>query len=137
MTSNNNGEPVIEVTATPVGGAPITNTFPYSTETATVTGSTVPQVAGRQNDTAVQAASKLLDNLKLNYDPEKYDFVIEVNEEEEVNKGWFSHMDVTGGIDFEGGKWEASIKGTPKKIRKKKKTTITFGLEEKHKDGKK
>ncbi len=39
--ANHDDEPIIEVTATPVGGAPSTQVFPYSTESVTVSGSTV------------------------------------------------------------------------------------------------
>lgn len=132
MSKNNDkDEPVIEVTATPVGGERKIQNFPLSTESATVSGSTVPQVAGEQPGNAIQVAAQFLDNLKGKYSAEKYDFVMEVSEEEEVDRGWFSHMDVGGGIDFEGGKWEAKIKGTPKKITRKKKTTVRIGLEEK------
>ncbi len=40
-------------------------------------------------------------------------------------------MDLGGGFDFEGGKLEAKIKGTPKKIKKSKETTIRVGFEKK------
>lgn len=133
MANDHDDEPVIEVTATPVGGQPNTQIFPYSTESATISGSTVPQVAGEQPDTAIQVAAQFLDNLKGNYSAEKYDLVVEVDEEEEIDRGWFTHADVGGGIDFDSGKWEARIKGTPKKVKKKKKTTVRIGLEEKGK----
>ena len=42
-------------------------------------------------------------------------------------------MNIGGGFDFEGGKWEAWIKGTPKKIKRTKETTIRVGLEKKRK----
>jgi len=131
MTNNHDDEPIIEVTTTPVGGPPSTQVFPYSTESTTGSGSTVPQVAGEQPDTAIQVAVQFLDNLKGKYSAEKYDLVVEVNEEEEVDRGWFTHTNVGGGIDFECGKREAKIKGIPKKVKRKKKTTVRIGLEEK------
>ena len=76
MANNYDDEPIIEVTATPVGGQPSTQVFPYSTESATVSGSTVPQVAGEQPDTAIQVAAHFLDNLKGKYSAEKYDLVV-------------------------------------------------------------
>jgi len=133
MANHNDDEPIIEVTATPVGGQPSTQVFPYSTESTRVSGSTVPQVAGERPGTAIQVAAQFLDDLKGRYNAEKYDLVVEVDEEEEVDRGWFSHTDVGGGIDFESGKWEAKIKGTPKKVKKTKKTIVRIGLEEKGK----
>jgi hypothetical protein len=124
-------EPVIEVTATPIGGGPKTLNFPLSTESATVSGSTVPMVAGEEPDKAVQFATVFLDHIKEKYSAEEYNLVVKFSEKEEIDRGWFSHVDVGGGIDFEGGKWEAKIKGTPKKITRKKETTIRIGLEKK------
>lgn len=131
MPTNHDDEPIIEVTATPMGGEPQKHIFPYTTGSGIVSGSTVPQVVKDQPEPAIQYATYFLDNLKAKYSAEKYDFVMEVSEEEEVDRGWFTHMDVGGGIDFEGGKWEAKIKGTPKKITRKKKTTVRIGLEKK------
>ena len=71
-----NDEPVIEVTATPVGGQPSTQVFPYSTESATVSGSPVPQVAGEQPGNAIQVAAQFLDNLKGRYSAENSPFKI-------------------------------------------------------------
>ena len=131
MSNDYNDEPIIEVTATPIGGVPQTATFPLSTESTTISGSTVPMVAGNEPDKAVQLVTVFLDHIKERYSAEEYDLVIKFNETEEIDRGWFSHMDLGGGFDFEGGKLEAKIKGTPKKIKKSKETTIRVGLEKK------
>ena len=131
MSNDYNDEPIIEVTATPIGGVPQTATFPLSTESTTISGSTVPMVAGNEPDKAVQLVTVFLDHIKERYSAEEYDLVVKFNETEESDRGWFSHMDLGGGFDFEGGKLEAKIKGTPKKIKKSKETTIRVGLEKK------
>ncbi len=131
MSNKYEDEPIIEVTATPIGGKPNTQIFPYSTDVATISASTVPQVEREQPDTAIKFALQFLKNLKDEYSAERHDLVVEVDEEEEVDRGWFTHMDFGGGIDFNCGKWEAKIKGTPKKVKKKKKTTVRVSLEEK------
>ena len=131
IADKNYDEPIIEVTSTPIDGEPEKHTFPFSTESPTISGSTVPQVAGDLAGQAMQVTDKFLDHLRDRYRADEHDIVIKVTEDEEKDRGWFTHMDMGGSFNFPKGKGEARVKGTPKKEKRTKETTIRIGLEKK------
>lgn len=133
MVKDYTDEPFIEVTATPTTGPSTATKFPFSTNSATIAGSTVTTLVTGKVDNAIGLATAFLDHIKDKYQADEYDLVIRLTEKEKVDRGWFSHMDVGGGIDFEGGKWEAHIRGTPKKIIRTKESIIRVSMEKKEK----
>jgi hypothetical protein len=131
--NNKNDEPIIEVTATPVRGMPITRNYSLYDSSGEIAIENVPGLVSSNQEEAVKLATLFLDHIKQNYSSTGHELYVKVEEEEEIDRGWFSHIDLDlgGGIDFEGGRLDAKVKGTPKKEKRKKKTTIRVGVEKK------
>lgn len=134
MNQDSYDEPIIEVTATPTGGEPAIKTFAFSTSSQTISGETVPYVAKIERDKAIDVVTMFIDNIKDSYKVAEHKIVVKMKEEEKVDRGWFSHMDLSlgGGLGFDGGTWEGKVKGIPKKESRTKETIIEVYLEKKN-----
>ena len=130
-----NDEPIIEVITTVAGEAPEKYEFPITTVSGEVSGVTVPKVAKQETGKSVGIVTAFLDHIKENFKAEEHDLVVKFTEKEEIDRGWFSHMDLLlgGTLKFDGGTWEGKVKGTPKKEKRTKETTVRISLEKKAK----
>ena len=111
---------------------PIKSEFPISTASTEISHITVPLVTDNPEEKC-PLVEKSLDIIKNHFEAGKHSIVLKITEEEEVDKGWFSHTDLSGGYSFEKGDINFKVKSTPKKIKRKKKTTIEVDLKEKDK----
>jgi len=125
--------PIIEITATPTGGKPEIKTFAFSTSSQAISGETVPYVAKSERDKAIEITTMFIDNIKDSYKAAEHKIVVKMKEEEKIDRGWFSHMDLSlgGGLGFDGGTWEGKVKGLPRKESRTKETIIEVSLEKK------
>jgi len=131
---NNNDEPILSVTATPIKGDPLTMKFPLSEDSVIVSRSTVPAVSSDESGLIVHYVAQLLDAVKEKYQPDKHKLVVKFSEKEEIDKGWFSHFDLDLGLNLDAGKWEAKVEGTPRKIKRTKEKTVEVSLKDKQED---
>jgi hypothetical protein len=133
MAGKSDYEPTIVVTIAPKSENQRVLEFPFSTESNTVSGSTVPSVAKTETEQAIGLATKLIDYLKDTFVAGEQKLVIKLTEEEKIDRGWFSHMDLSlgGKFEFPDGSWEAKIKGTPLKEKRTKETRMEVSLEKK------
>lgn len=128
-------EPVVEVITTVTGEAPEKWEFPITTVSKEISGTTVPKVAKQETDKKVELVTAFLDHIKENYKAEEHELVVKFTEKEETDRDWFTHIDFSlgGAINFDGGTWEGKVKGTPKKEKRTKESTIRVSLEKKDK----
>lgn len=131
-TINNDDEPILSVVATPFTGEVIAKDYGIETESTTVSGENVPLVS--KNETAINYVAQVVDALKNQYHANKHTLVVDIEETEQVDKGWFSHFDMGVSIGLDNGKLDIKVgEGSPKNIKKTKKTTIEFSLKDKEK----
>jgi hypothetical protein len=124
-------EPLIEVTATPIEGSPTKMSFPWDVSSGSIAGSTVPYVSKQNVEASIDTATAVLDVLKDTYISTEKKLVIRVTEKEETDRGWWSHFDFSVSLGLDLGKWEATVKGVPKKEKRTKEKTIEVSLDNK------
>lgn len=125
-------EPIIEVVATPTGQKPIKSEYPILSASADISAATVPLVTDNPEE-KYPLVNKIIDSLIDQFVPDKHTIALKITEKEVEDKGWLSHMDFGAEFNFEKGNYGIKVKGTPKKIKRKKETTIEVGLKEKDK----
>ena len=126
MSEKNHIEFDISVTATPRLGKPQNFEFSSDNSGAEITGSTIPIVAKENVEEAKSIAEKIINLIKKVYPPSKDKIEILVEEEEEIDRGWFSHSEVNIKLPFDGGTWQFETKSVPKKVKRTKKTKISL-----------
>ncbi|HUT72227.1 MAG TPA: hypothetical protein VMW89_16275 [Desulfatiglandales bacterium] len=120
-----NDEPIIEVTATPMGGSPLIEQFPYSSTGMDISLKMVPEWARKGLKLSEPDVADFIDALK-----ENYTLVINRIVTEEKDRGWWSHMDceLSGKVASEGGEIKAAVKGTPKHEKTKREERVEISL---------
>jgi hypothetical protein len=119
---NKNDLYYLKVTATPTGSKPSVSEYPFSADSAEISGSAVPKIARENQSEAIDLVTKAIDYLKNTTILQSHKLIIE--ETEEINRGIFSHMDLRSKFSFDNGTLELEITGKPIKEKRIKRTTI-------------
>ena len=114
----------IKVTVTGTDKYVKSSEFPVTESTPAITGSTVPIVAKENTEEAIEHANDAVELLKNFLAHQDDSIELTIDEEEMIDRGWFSHFDFKIKYGFSDGEWELSTTSVPKKEIKKKKTKI-------------